>query len=304
MKHIKLNLFPTLVLCTSCMSQALVHAEQVAHPDLPSWKVANTYKEVDNVKVCLINQNGHWVEGDPRQANNCQEMVIAWIAGHSLRRDFDFHSPPGKRLDAYGILQAFNEAGAAKRLDAQYIEKNERCISQYNEATTTDQVMALRKPCEDYAQEALNKAQSRVSDNDEKRRQEKRESIAAKYRPKCSKVSFYGIVAGNDGDLDALRNATNVEDVVASHPLYCGPSGFTQTYVCEGAAVLAEKTGYIVSWSDKAYQVATPIDLQMGRKDALIYVSRADATCLDQTQPSLNFGTNLENFLKYHNTHR
>ena len=47
-----------------------------------------------------------------------------------------------------------------------------------------------------------------------------------------------------------------------------------------------------------------PVDLRIDRKDAMLYISRSDAACLDSKPPSLDFYENWENFMRNHNRYR
>ncbi|WP_175761874.1 hypothetical protein [Burkholderia ambifaria] len=142
---------------------------------------------------------------------------------------------------------------------------------------------------------------------DEARMREREESAkreAARSRPNCSTVRVSGIAGGTSIDLDALRRSPDPSDLIARHPLQCQPSGMTQTYACRGGAWFAGQTGYVIAWSDTGYQIATPVDLIGGRKDALVFVRRSDAVCLNNTPPSLEFVENLHDFLRNHNRYR
>jgi hypothetical protein len=133
--------------------------------------------------------------------------------------------------------------------------------------------------------------------------QEERE--AASSQPKCSVVRFTGIAVGGNGQsFEAVRTSPDPEDLVARNPLRCGPSGFTQTYACQGAGYVRNQRGYVIAWSKTGYQIATPIQLESGKKDSLVFVQRKDAQCLDSTPPSLDFVENLHNFLRNHNAYR
>ncbi|MBR8225753.1 cell envelope integrity protein TolA [Burkholderia ambifaria] len=127
---------------------------------------------------------------------------------------------------------------------------------------------------------------------------------AAKSRPKCSTVRVSGIAGGTSIDLDALRRASDPNDLIARYPMHCQPSGMTQTYACRGGAWFGGQTGYVIAWSDTGYQIATPVDLIGGRKDALVFVRRSDSVCLNNTPPSLDVVENLHDFLRNHNRYR
>ncbi|WP_186138307.1 MULTISPECIES: hypothetical protein [Burkholderia] len=128
--------------------------------------------------------------------------------------------------------------------------------------------------------------------------------MAARSRPKCSTVRVSGIAGGTSIDLDALRRASDPNDLIARYPMHCQPSGMTQTYACRGGAWFGGQTGYVIAWSDTGYQIATPVDLIGGRKDALVFVRRSDSVCLNNTPPSLDVVENLHDFLRNHNPYR
>ena len=124
-------------------------------------------------------------------------------------------------------------------------------------------------------------------------------------RPACTSILFSGVVVGGDPvNLVAVRDAKDPEDFVATNPLRCGPSALTQTYGCYGATYLSRHRGFIVNWSDWYYQVVVPIDLAIGRKDTLVFISRGDASCQDDVPPSLEGVENLEKFFRTQTLHR
>lgn len=142
----------------------------------------------------------------------------------------------------------------------------------------------------------------------EKRKKEKAihdEQLKVASRPKCSFISFTGIVVGGGlSDLQTIKNERNKSDLLARYPLRCSPSAISQTYVCSGAAFISRKEGHIIDWTNDAYQIVTPIDLMIGRKDTMVYINRSDAVCLNKQLPSLDFSENMINFLRSHNRYR
>jgi hypothetical protein len=287
------------------------------------WNIATDPQPGNNLrKVCLANQDGRWVELNAETPANCTEMLVAERDSHWLWPDRSFYEKKrSSRLfrvkDTYNLglifdvtsaaSQALSEAGAFARLDQESAAgvKNPaqaECEKAYESVKTLDQLSALESRCRGYA--ASRTAYSRILGAEDLAKKRKAEADAAQSRPNCSKVEFSGIVVGSAGDLEPLTAARDKDDIIARHPLSCGPNGFTQLYACRGAAWFTRHTGYIVAWTQKAYQVATPIDLIRGRKDALVYINRKDTVCRDNTKPSNDFAENWKSFLLNHNENR
>ncbi|WP_159716591.1 hypothetical protein [Geminicoccus flavidas] len=115
---------------------------------------------------------------------------------------------------------------------------------------------------------------------------------------------MHGIVVGHPWNVATVRSAPYVEDLVARNPLYCVRGGFTEFYGCEGVAWMSDRTGYIIGWGDGRYQITVSVDLTIERKDALLYIDRASASCIDQELPDLDFTQNWQRFMRNHNAYR
>lgn len=282
----------------------------------------------DLVRVCLVRHDGRWAEGDSNHPSKCREMLVAATDTHTLWPDQSFYLARQKTV-GYGateynsdlfkfklsvendpdltaaVLAAFAQSGAEERLDVQAANATASCSARYAQAATIEEVQDVDKTCHAYAGTAGREAYNKALGRQEAAQETGREALVERTQPKCSTVRISGIVVGAEPQaLDGLRHSSSAADIIARHPLQCGPSGFTQTFVCKGATVLTNQAAHIIAWSDTSYQVATPVDLTNGRKDALLYVSRADATCQDATKPSLDFSTNLQNFLRHYNANR
>lgn len=282
----------------------------------------------DLVRVCLVRHDGRWAEGDSNHPSECREMLVAATDTRLLWPDQSFYFARQKTV-GYGateydsdlfkfklsiennpdltatVLAAFAQSGAKERLDAQAANATASCSARYTQATTVEQVQDLDKTCRAYAGATGREAYNRTLGRQQAAQETKREALAERTQPKCSTVRITGIAVGAKPQaLDGLRQSSNAADIIARHPLQCGPSGFTQTFVCNGATVLTNQMGHIIAWSETNYQVATTLDLAIGRKDSLLYVRRADATCQDTTKPSLDFAANLQNFLRHYNANR
>lgn len=283
----------------------------------------------EKVKVCLVSLAGRWVEKDPKQPDACQEMLIAALDTHEIWPDSQFYYSESPKPNSHGqmslwrdsrlfklnygyttpnesaVLLAFRQSGAEERLDSISLASEQKCEAGYRAAVNSDEIDKIRGKCGAYAGLAHRDAITRIANRDQVDEEAKAEMLAAKSRPKCSTVRFTGIAVGSDWQsLDSLRALPDAQQVAERHPLRCGPSGLTQTYTCDGVAELVDQVGYVIAWTETDYQIATSVDLEIGRKDTLLYVNRSDATCVDGAAPSLDFQANLKNFLNSHNKNR
>jgi hypothetical protein len=90
---------------------------------------------------------------------------------------------------------------------------------------------------------------------------------------------------------------------MATYPLRCAPNAFLQVYACKGIGYFENQKAYVVSWSATSLSVLTPIDLTVGRKDALVYINRKNIVCRDKIPPSLLPSDNYERFWKTQQVH-
>jgi hypothetical protein len=122
-----------------------------------------------------------------------------------------------------------------------------------------------------------------------------RESIS----PKCTIVRYAGLtVGGEPRNLEIVQRADDPEDLIARNPLTCSPSAMTQTYVCTGAAMLRDRPAAVINWSETYLHVVTPVDLLGGRRDALVFIQRESALCLNDFPPSPDAVENLTRFVQ------
>lgn len=274
-------------------------------------------------KVCLAQQESTWIEKDPNNPDNCEEMLIVERDRKTIGPDKRFYSRKHglvsrifKVKDTYNlgylfqwtpsVIVALKSSGALERLDkelAQGVKNPEQieCEKSFESAQTLDQLHVLESRCRGYPEDR--KAYQRITDADDAAKEKKREAAAAKNQPKCFQIRFSGIAVGDPISLE-INSASNADDILARQPLSCWPSGITQLYACSGGARFYSQIGYVIAWTDYDYEIATPVDLQIGRKDAMLYISRKDAVCENNIRPSLNFSENWKNFLRNYNENR
>lgn len=304
----------------TALTAAAVLACQSTYAQSNRWSIfATPDGGTHTTPICLINQGGVWAQGEPSNPE-CQEMLIASLNSRIIWPDRRFYASTRRqsmlfRADRYAnyafkfdqdlVLQVLSQSGALQHLDEQVAQQDQRCSDEYSNATTIQAVDQIEKDCRGFGgtgnRDAYNRALKSQQDAEDAQQQQQ----VAPSRPHCSIVRFSGIAVGGNGQsFEQVRTSPDPKDIVARHPLHCGPSGITQTYACQGAAYLTDQTGYIIAWSNTGFQVATPIDLQIGRKDALVFIKRSDAVCLNHTPPSLDFGANLKTFLTKYDRYR
>ena len=295
------------------LTVAAVLASQSSLAQSNRWSVWNRPEGGHTVPICLMKQEGGWIQGNPATPENCQEMLVASLSSRIIWPDGRFYALSKRkstlfRADPYAnyalkfdqnlVLQILNQSGVLEQLDERVAEKNKQCSDEYGRAATIKAVGQVDKDCQGFGGSASRNAYNRALKSQQDAEDAQQQQQAAPNQPRCSAVRFSGIVVGGSGEnFEQVRTSPDPQDIIARYPLHCGPSGITQTYVCQGAAYLANQTGHIIAWSNTGFQVATPIDLQMGRKDALVFIKRSDAVCVNNTPPSLDFSENLKIFL-------
>lgn len=293
------------------------------------WQLSafeNEGRGEDLTRICLVkNDQGEWEEARGSEPARCDEAFVAARDTRTIWPDFDFYEKRSsaffedtpersyrtrapfisERKERVGVtMLALAQAGVLQRLDTELAtgvkgKEYAACEAEFLRAKTAEAVARIKEEsCQKFPRLAA-KTEERLKEEHDRADMRERMAVRAKSQPRCSIIAAKGFIVSMPEHLAILKQSRSPEDLMARNPLHCAPNALTQLYGCQGVGWADGRKARILGWTDQTYQVAMPIDLIGGRRDAVVYVDRASSMCLNKKRPSLDFAENLINLFKH-----